>query len=163
MIKSRTHHGGALVNVLALLMALEITALGLLAGYLILTGRIDDGKVWLFSEVYDGRLTAETLAMAEQWNEHQAQEAARKAAIPAGAAAPVKLAGDVAQQQTSQLANEWQLQEIRALKSDLELQVQQLRQQREALEKQQKKIDEQLKGGSPTEEASFQEIGRAHV
>ena len=155
---ARSHRGGTLVNILALLMALEITALGLFGGFLILTGRLNETKLWLLGEVYEGRLDGETLAMAQQWQQYQDQEAARKAAIPAGASAPVKLAAGTVEQQSAQLMNQWQLQEIQALKSELEQQIQQLRQARADLEQQQKKLEEQRRSGSQDKEASFQEM-----
>ncbi len=150
--------GGTLVNILALLMALEITALGIFAGYLILSNRIDERKAWLFSQVYEGGITAETLAMADSWQQHKAEEEARRASTPAGAAAPVKLAADVRQQQTAQLDNQWQLQEIKALKRDVEQRLQELRQQREQLEKEQAKLQEQRGAGAPSDEASFRDM-----
>lgn len=156
----KTCRGGVMINILAVLMALEITAVGLLGGYLILTGRIDNKKVWLFSEVYDGRLTSETLAMADKWTQYQQEEAARKAAIPAGAAAPEKLAATVSERQTAQIANQLQMQEITALKKELEAQLQQLRRQREEIQQQQEALELARRKAAEGQDESFQEMLR---
>ncbi|HOI56040.1 MAG TPA: hypothetical protein PLP01_12380 [Phycisphaerae bacterium] len=155
------HHGGAVINILATLMMLEIAAAAAFAGYVILTQRISRDQLWLARKVYQGDVTSETLAEAERWRDHLVQQAAREKEAVSGDAADRKLLVTQMQTEASRLGLQWQLDQLKTREDLLAVKMQELEQKRQTLEALEKRVDEkqrQLQTASGNE--AFQKMAR---
>lgn len=141
-----TTSGRILVNVLAILLLLEIGTLAGLAGYLILTDKVDAEDVRLAARIYNDEITDETVEAAEKWAEHERQQRLKEQMAVSGDDARGKLAATGIEAEAERLGLLRRFKALQDREKLLQVKLDEYEQKRKSLAEIERRIDARLAG-----------------